>query len=521
MPSMSQFLLVATLACAVSLPGMECIRAGPVGKPMLRGDARRLSQVIFNVTAKTPDFWFSYALAAEKAKIDKAAQVTTDGGIVVDETNVDDDPPAVIAGIGAVTVVPVDAPTPAANGNGPVFVVTPTDRVQDYWFSYALAAEKAAIDKAAKVTTDGGIVVPEDPVDVDGDPPAVILAAPAFTVFGARVEVLSERIAWMEGTEKRAYLHPAGGGLPYRLHNFSNAAFCIEGLGGGAIIDATGTLVQGDVFEELTLLEVNIITPAPASAITPACDDSSDGVVPGTGTGVVGIPSGESTFVGTLEALYDADATAPSAPVAFVVHAPAVYGEEQHMVFLDLSPDDANAQFAALSAAVGVVGIVTVSGDAYQSIIVGDGHGLRATRLRLASFTIGDASEATSDAPQVSAPPSPAFTGAIEGVVPTGAPSGSVPVAFILRVDATDDIAGAVHIVYLETSDTVLLVELAAAAHAAATQKVLVAAKSTPEQRAAFLQRAYYQLLDNKANNGPLMGILFWTVAIGNVRDDG
>jgi hypothetical protein len=39
----------------------------------------------------------------------------------------------------------------------------------------------------------------------------------------------------------------------------------------------------------------------------------------------------------------------------------------------------------------------------------------------------------------------------------------------------------------------------------------------TQEQRAAFFQLAYDQLLDAKANNGPLMGIMFWTVAIGAV----
>jgi hypothetical protein len=39
----------------------------------------------------------------------------------------------------------------------------------------------------------------------------------------------------------------------------------------------------------------------------------------------------------------------------------------------------------------------------------------------------------------------------------------------------------------------------------------------TQEQRAAFFQLAYDQLLDAKANNGPLMGIMFWSVAIGKV----
>ncbi|KAG1668430.1 hypothetical protein FOA52_015960 [Chlamydomonas sp. UWO 241] len=49
----------------------------------------------------------------------------------------------------------------------------------------------------------------------------------------------------------------------------------------------------------------------------------------------------------------------------------------------------------------------------------------------------------------------------------------------------------------------------------------VMASKFTPEQRAAFFQLAYDQLLDSKANNGPLMGVMFWTVAIGKVADDG
>ncbi|KAG1653551.1 hypothetical protein FOA52_003754 [Chlamydomonas sp. UWO 241] len=49
----------------------------------------------------------------------------------------------------------------------------------------------------------------------------------------------------------------------------------------------------------------------------------------------------------------------------------------------------------------------------------------------------------------------------------------------------------------------------------------VMASKFTPEQRAAFLQLAYDQLLYAKANNGPLMGVMFWTVAIGKVWDDG
>ncbi|KAG1681515.1 hypothetical protein FOA52_014021 [Chlamydomonas sp. UWO 241] len=49
----------------------------------------------------------------------------------------------------------------------------------------------------------------------------------------------------------------------------------------------------------------------------------------------------------------------------------------------------------------------------------------------------------------------------------------------------------------------------------------VIANKFTPEQRAAFFQLAYDQLLNNKANNGPLMGIMFWSAAIGKVWDDG
>ncbi|KAG1665595.1 hypothetical protein FOA52_003242 [Chlamydomonas sp. UWO 241] len=50
----------------------------------------------------------------------------------------------------------------------------------------------------------------------------------------------------------------------------------------------------------------------------------------------------------------------------------------------------------------------------------------------------------------------------------------------------------------------------------------VIATKFTPEQRSAFFQLAADQLLLSKANNGLLMGVLFWTAAIGtNVWDDG